>query len=239
MALRPTTHYLPPLGECTAMTIRWYALREKWPLDKVEITLTHHKEGRTDNFSKKITLHGDPISKLLCLQLSDCKVVDSSIGFFGNLPSRNVTIQRCHNRANGMLADYVLGKPLKRSVYSLNHHDVEILVTNYIMQQNLCVCVLHGSKANAGIDHAGITKQNKEFRAQTTISSDAETISKKIDSLSEFAKSNTNRELYFFAPKKTKPDNLGLINYIPIEDVFSVLDSTPSGSWLINMMLPQ
>ncbi len=47
------------LGECTAMTIRWYALKQQWPLDKVEVTLTHHKEGKQDVFEKSITLHGN------------------------------------------------------------------------------------------------------------------------------------------------------------------------------------
>lgn len=50
------------LGECTAMTLRWYALQQKWPLDRVEVHLTHHKEGRTDIFEKQITLHGDALT---------------------------------------------------------------------------------------------------------------------------------------------------------------------------------
>jgi putative redox protein len=50
------------LGECTAMTVRWYALQQKWPLDKVEVTLTHRKEGKQDMFTKSITLYGDALS---------------------------------------------------------------------------------------------------------------------------------------------------------------------------------
>ncbi len=53
---------LASLGECTAMTVRWYAIQQKWPLDKVEVKLTHHKEGRTDVFSKQITIYGDALS---------------------------------------------------------------------------------------------------------------------------------------------------------------------------------
>jgi putative redox protein len=26
-------------GECTAMTVRWYAIRQNWPLEHVEVTL--------------------------------------------------------------------------------------------------------------------------------------------------------------------------------------------------------
>lgn len=51
------------LGECTAMTVRWYALREKWPLEKVEVTLTHQKIEKLSVFEKRITLHGDQLTE--------------------------------------------------------------------------------------------------------------------------------------------------------------------------------
>jgi putative redox protein len=51
------------LGECTAMTVRWYAQKQGWPLDKVEVTLTHHKENKQDIFTKSITLHGDKLTE--------------------------------------------------------------------------------------------------------------------------------------------------------------------------------
>lgn len=50
------------LGECTAMTVRWYALQQKWPLEKAEVKITHHKEGRQDIFTKQVILHGDALS---------------------------------------------------------------------------------------------------------------------------------------------------------------------------------
>ncbi len=50
------------LGECTAMTVRWYAIQQKWPLERAEAVLTHHKEGRTDHFTKTITLHGPDLT---------------------------------------------------------------------------------------------------------------------------------------------------------------------------------
>ncbi|MFT6072921.1 MAG: putative redox protein [Dasania sp.] len=53
---------LAALGECTAMTVRWYALHKQWPLDKVEVTATHQKIDKQDTFEKKITLHGDSLS---------------------------------------------------------------------------------------------------------------------------------------------------------------------------------
>ena len=62
LAPAPYDMLLAALGECTAMTVRWYAIQQKWALDKVEVRLTHHKEGRQDIFTKKITLHGDTLS---------------------------------------------------------------------------------------------------------------------------------------------------------------------------------
>jgi len=64
----PYDTLLAALGECTAMTVRWYALRQKWPLDKVEVKLAHRKgnpaggPGKTDIFTKAILLHGDHLT---------------------------------------------------------------------------------------------------------------------------------------------------------------------------------
>ncbi len=56
------------LGECTAMTVRWYAEQQKWPLEKVEVTLTHRKGGegalsaRQDVFAKTIRIIGPDLT---------------------------------------------------------------------------------------------------------------------------------------------------------------------------------
>lgn len=51
------------LGECTAMTVRWYARKNGYPLDKVEVKLSHHKEGTQDIFKKEIILHGPELTE--------------------------------------------------------------------------------------------------------------------------------------------------------------------------------
>lgn len=38
---------LAALGECSAMTVRWYALLQKWPLENVSVRLTHQKIERS------------------------------------------------------------------------------------------------------------------------------------------------------------------------------------------------
>lgn len=59
---------LAALGECTAMTVRWYARQQDWPLERVEVTLTHAKgtaEGKsskTDHFAKRIRVVGQDLS---------------------------------------------------------------------------------------------------------------------------------------------------------------------------------
>ena len=58
----PYDTLLAALGECTCMTVRWFARQQNWPLDKVEVFLTHHKEGRTDHFTKEIMLYGDSLT---------------------------------------------------------------------------------------------------------------------------------------------------------------------------------
>lgn len=56
------------LAECTCMTVRWYARQQQWPLEKVEVVLTHKKQekegqrGKTDVFTKRITIHGNGLS---------------------------------------------------------------------------------------------------------------------------------------------------------------------------------
>jgi putative redox protein len=51
------------LGECTAMTIRWYAIQKNWPLERVDVTLTHHKDdNKKDVFEKKIRIFGDQLT---------------------------------------------------------------------------------------------------------------------------------------------------------------------------------
>jgi len=39
----PYDYLLMSLGSCTAMTVRMYADRKKWPLDEVFVELLHHK----------------------------------------------------------------------------------------------------------------------------------------------------------------------------------------------------
>lgn len=59
----PYDTLLAALGECTAMTVRWYALRQKWPLEKVEVKLTHQKQDKTDVFTKQVIVHGNALSE--------------------------------------------------------------------------------------------------------------------------------------------------------------------------------
>ncbi|MEM1416331.1 MAG: bifunctional alpha/beta hydrolase/OsmC family protein [Myxococcota bacterium] len=59
------------LGACTAMTLRMYADRKKWPLENVKVSLQHERvhakdcddcaksEGHIDQFSLKLELEGD------------------------------------------------------------------------------------------------------------------------------------------------------------------------------------
>lgn len=53
---------LAALGECTAMTVRWYAKQKDWPLEKVEVKISHQKIDKVDNFEKEVIVHGANLS---------------------------------------------------------------------------------------------------------------------------------------------------------------------------------
>jgi len=67
----PYEHLLAALGTCTSMTVRMYANRKEWPLDEVDVHLTHSREhaqdcedcdeqaARVEVLRREITLHGD------------------------------------------------------------------------------------------------------------------------------------------------------------------------------------
>lgn len=49
------------LAACTAMTVRFQAKRQKWPLESVEVGVSFHHgaEGGKDTFYRTLVLHGD------------------------------------------------------------------------------------------------------------------------------------------------------------------------------------
>ena len=66
----PYDFLLAGLGACTAMTLRMYAARKKWPLDEVQVLLRHEKrhgqdgaaangEARLDHMARTIIIEGD------------------------------------------------------------------------------------------------------------------------------------------------------------------------------------
>lgn len=60
----PYEYLLAGLGACTAMTLRMYATRKAWPLEKIAVELLHHKitassgTGKIDHFERVIRLTG-------------------------------------------------------------------------------------------------------------------------------------------------------------------------------------
>lgn len=56
------------LGECTTMTVRWFARQQQWPVDHIETDVTHEKAavegrpGKTDVFRKTVRIRGDALT---------------------------------------------------------------------------------------------------------------------------------------------------------------------------------
>ena len=73
---------LGALGACTAMTVRLYAQRKGWPLESVEVRLSHERihaqdcadcetrDGFLDRIQKRLVLHG-PLSEEQRLRLAE------------------------------------------------------------------------------------------------------------------------------------------------------------------------
>jgi putative redox protein len=65
----PYEYILAGLGACTAMTLRMYATRQRWPLRRTAVRLRHEKilgpDGRSkiDQFEREIHLEGDLTSE--------------------------------------------------------------------------------------------------------------------------------------------------------------------------------
>jgi putative redox protein len=73
------------LGACTTMTLRLYADRKRWPLERVSVRLRHAKiyaqdcadcetkQGRLDRIERVIALEGalDPVQRQRLLEIAD------------------------------------------------------------------------------------------------------------------------------------------------------------------------
>ena len=61
------------LGACTAMTLKLYARRKGFPLEHVNVEVSHAKEGQADVFSRIISLEGalDEATRARLLEIAE------------------------------------------------------------------------------------------------------------------------------------------------------------------------
>ena len=63
---------LSSLGACTAITLRMYAERKKWPLAGVHLRLTYRWEGDAPRIDRDLTLKGlDPEQRARCAEIAE------------------------------------------------------------------------------------------------------------------------------------------------------------------------
>jgi len=54
----PHEWLLAGLGACTSMTLKMYADRKEWPLERCDVTVSLSREGATSTFHRTIVMHG-------------------------------------------------------------------------------------------------------------------------------------------------------------------------------------
>lgn len=63
---------LSSLGACTAITLRMYADRKKWPLAEIGVSLTYRLEGEAPHIDRTIRLDGlDDDQRRRCLEIAE------------------------------------------------------------------------------------------------------------------------------------------------------------------------
>ena len=63
---------LSSLGACTAITLRMYAERKKWPLAAIQVRLTYRWEGDTPQIDRDLSLEGlDAGQRARCAEIAE------------------------------------------------------------------------------------------------------------------------------------------------------------------------
>ncbi|MBL6630655.1 MAG: OsmC family protein [Ilumatobacteraceae bacterium] len=69
----PYDYLCAALGACTSITLRMYADRKKWPLERVEVDVDHRRVDGQDHFDRSLVLRGalDASQRKRLLEIAD------------------------------------------------------------------------------------------------------------------------------------------------------------------------
>lgn len=87
----PVGLMLAALGSCTSMTLKMYAERKGFAIEKIETYLSHEKRGDRDHIDREIVIHGKDLTaeqRARMMQIADMCPVHKMLSGTANISTR-------------------------------------------------------------------------------------------------------------------------------------------------------
>ena len=87
----PISLMLAALGSCTSMTLKMYAERKGYAIEKIETYLSHEKRGDRDHIEREIVIHGEDLNdeqRTRMMQIADMCPVHKMLSGSADISTR-------------------------------------------------------------------------------------------------------------------------------------------------------